>query len=105
MPQSPTKRTAARSARYDRRSRLLLEVIAVRWMRREMSALVAALHIASEYLPMLIWEPVLGHAGDPARMVESVGGAGSLLGRLRQPRLSTHETREVRGRAGLRGQR
>ena len=59
---------------------LLLEVIAVRWQRRETSPLVAAVHTASEYLPMLIWEPVLGHAGDPARMPESVGGAGSRWG-------------------------
>jgi hypothetical protein len=43
---------------------------------------VATLHIASEYLPMLIWEPVLGHAGDPARMVASVGGDGSRWGQL-----------------------
>jgi hypothetical protein len=59
---------------------LLLEVIEVRWLRRETSPLVAAVHTASEYLPMLIWEPVLGHAGDPARMPGSVGGAGSRWG-------------------------
>jgi hypothetical protein len=61
---------------------LLLEVIAARWHRRETSPLVAAVHTASEYLPMLIWEPVLGHAGDPARMPASVGGAGSRWGDL-----------------------
>jgi hypothetical protein len=59
---------------------LLLEAIAVRWRRRETSALVAALHIVSEYLPVLVWEPVLGHAADPARMPASVGGDGSLWG-------------------------
>lgn len=59
---------------------LLLEAIAVRWLRAETSALVAAVHTASEYLPLLMWEPVLGHAGDPARIVASVGGAGSRWG-------------------------
>lgn len=59
---------------------LLLEVIAVRWLRRETSPLVAAVHTASEYLPLLIWEPVLGHAGDPARMPGSVAGPGSRWG-------------------------
>jgi hypothetical protein len=48
--------------------RLLLEVIAARWQRRETAALVALAHIASEYAPMLAWEGVLGHAGDPVRI-------------------------------------
>lgn len=68
MPQSPSEfpRGALDSLRpaYS----LLLEVIAARWLRGEMAALVAAVHIASEYLPMLVWESVLGHACDPARM-------------------------------------
>jgi hypothetical protein len=59
---------------------LLLEVIAARWMRRETADLIATLHIASEYLPLLVWESVLDHAGDPARMPASVGGEGSLWG-------------------------
>jgi hypothetical protein len=48
--------------------RLLLEVMAARWVRRETAALVAAAHIAGEYAPMLAWERALGHAGDPTRI-------------------------------------
>ena len=48
--------------------RLLLEVIAARWWRRETAALVALAHIAGEYAPMLAWERALGHAGDPIRI-------------------------------------
>src|SRR5262249_46041178 len=59
---------------------LLLEVIEARWQRREMAALVAAVHIAAEYLPLLAWEPVLGHAGDPALLAAAVSGPGSRFG-------------------------
>jgi hypothetical protein len=48
--------------------RLLLELIQVRWRRHETLALLAATHIASEYAPLLAWESVLGHAGDPVRL-------------------------------------
>lgn len=37
-------------------------------------------YTASEYLPLLAWEPVLGHAGDPVLIDESVGGDGSRFG-------------------------
>ena len=47
---------------------------------------------------MLVWEPVLGHAGDPARMPASVGGDGSLWGAMDDARLSTSEAGEVRRR-------
>ncbi|MEZ0077066.1 hypothetical protein [Planotetraspora sp. GP83] len=53
---------------------LFLEVIQVRWRRRELSSMIAAVHIASEYLPLLAFEPVLGHAGDPARWPELPDG-------------------------------
>lgn len=59
---------------------LMLEAIAVRWLRCETSALIAAVHTASEYLPILAWEPVLGHAADPAAMTASVAGDGSRWG-------------------------
>ncbi|WP_018347893.1 hypothetical protein [Longispora albida] len=68
MPQSPREQPRGALASLRPAYSLLLEVIAARWQRREMAALVAAIHIASEYLPLLIWEPVLGHAGDPARL-------------------------------------
>jgi len=37
-------------------------------------------HITSEYLPLLVWERVLGHAADPARLPAQVGGPGSAWG-------------------------
>jgi hypothetical protein len=80
IPQSPREPDRGALASLRPAFALLLEVIDARWMRRETSDLIAALHIASEYLPMLIWEPTLGHAGDPARMPGSVGGEGSLWG-------------------------
>lgn len=57
--------------------RLFLEVLAVRWERGELSSVLAVLHLMAEYLPLLAWEPVLGHAGDPARLGLSVRGIGS----------------------------
>lgn len=59
---------------------LMLEVMQARWQRRETAALVAVVHLASEYLPLLAWEPVLGHAGDPRRLPAQVGGEGSVWG-------------------------
>jgi hypothetical protein len=82
MPQSAAETDRGALASLRPAFSLLLEVIAARWMRRETADLVATMHIASEYLPLLIWEPVLGHAGDPARMVASVGGDGSRWGHL-----------------------
>jgi hypothetical protein len=41
---------------------------------------VATVHIASEYAPLLAWESALGHAGDPARIGAAVGGEGSVWG-------------------------
>ncbi|NUR89318.1 MAG: hypothetical protein HOY71_34985 [Nonomuraea sp.] len=80
MPQTPREqpRGALESLRpvYG----LLLEVIAIRWARRELSPLIAAVHIASEYLPLLAFEPQLGHAGDPARWPEGLSAPGSRFG-------------------------
>lgn len=80
MPQSAKERTRGALRTLRPAYGLLLEVIAVRWQRREMAALVAAAHIVAEYLPLLAWEPVLGHAGDPARLAEAVAGPGSRFG-------------------------
>jgi hypothetical protein len=82
MPQSSSEHDRGALATLRPAFALLLEVIAIRWMRRETSDLVATMHIASEYLPLLIWEPVLGHAGDPARMPASVGGEDSRWGHM-----------------------
>ncbi len=80
MPQSAKERTRGALRTLRPAYGLLLEVIEVRWMRREMAAMVAAIHIAAEYLPLLAWEPVLGHAGDPALLPLSVTGPGSRFG-------------------------
>jgi hypothetical protein len=80
MPQSAKERSRGALRTLRPAYALLLEVIQARWHRREMAALVAAVHIASEYLPLLAWEPVLGHAGDPALLSASVSGPDSRFG-------------------------
>jgi hypothetical protein len=80
MPQAPRERPRGALASLRPAYALLLEVVEIRWRRREMAALVAAVHIASEYLPLLAWEPVLGHAGDPALLGASVSVPGSRFG-------------------------
>jgi hypothetical protein len=80
MPQHPGERRRGALGSLRPAFGLLLEVIDARWRRRETAALVAAVHITSEYLPLLVWERVLGHAGDPARLPAQVGGEGSSWG-------------------------
>ncbi|WP_433335283.1 hypothetical protein [Spirillospora sp. CA-294931] len=80
MPQAPKERPRGALASLRPAYALLLEVIAIRWRRREMAPLVAAVHIASEYLALLAWEPVLGHAGDPALIGAAVTGPDSRFG-------------------------
>jgi hypothetical protein len=80
MPQHPEERVRGALGSMRPAFRLLLEVIAARWHRHETAALVAAIHITSEYLPLLIWEQVLGHAGDPARIRADVTGEACLWG-------------------------
>jgi hypothetical protein len=74
MPQHPHERHRGALGSLRPTFALILEVIAARWRRRETAALVAAVHITSEYLPLLIWEQVLGYAGDPARLPADVTG-------------------------------
>ncbi|GII03777.1 hypothetical protein [Planobispora takensis] len=80
MPQTPREQPRGALESLRPAYGLLLEVIAVRWHRRELSPMVAALHIASEYLPLLAFEPVLGHAGDPVRWPAGLGAPGSRFG-------------------------
>jgi hypothetical protein len=80
MPQHPRERRRGALDSLRPAYGLLLEVIDARWRRRETAGLVAAVHITSEYLPLLVWERVLGHAGDPARLPAQVGGEGSSWG-------------------------
>ncbi|MEU8384115.1 hypothetical protein [Streptosporangium sp. NPDC048865] len=80
MPQTPREQPRGALESLRPAYGLLLEVIAVRWHRRELSSMVAAIHIASEYLPLLAFEPVLGSAGDPARWPEGLTAPGSRFG-------------------------
>lgn len=80
MPQTPREQPRGALESLRPAYGLLLEVIAVRWHRRELSPMVAAVHIASEYLPLLAFEPVLGSAGDPVRWPEGLTAPGSRFG-------------------------
>ena len=80
MPQHPRERRRGALGSLRPVFGLLLEVIDARWRRRETAGLVATVHITSEYLPLLVWERVLGHAGDPARLPAQVSGQGSAWG-------------------------
>ncbi|MCF6472575.1 hypothetical protein FAF44_29880 [Nonomuraea sp. MG754425] len=80
MPQTPREQPRGALESLRPAYGLLLEVIAVRWHRRELSTMIAAVHIASEYLPLLAFEPQLGHAGDPARWPAGLSAAGSRFG-------------------------
>lgn len=59
---------------------LMLEALEVRLGRREPMHVVALLHLMAEYLPLLAWESTLGHAGDPARLLDVVTVPGGLWG-------------------------
>ncbi|MDF5758736.1 hypothetical protein [Spongiactinospora sp. TRM90649] len=82
MPQTPREQPRGALASLRPAYGLLLEVIEVRWHRRELSPMTAALHIAAEYLPLLACEPVLGHAGDPAMWPEGLTARGSRFGAI-----------------------
>ncbi|MBG0832794.1 hypothetical protein HS041_34405 [Planomonospora sp. ID67723] len=80
MPQTPREQPRGALESLRPAYGLLLEVIEIRWNRRELSPMVAALHIASEYLPLLAFEPALGHAGDPVRWPAGLTAPGSRFG-------------------------
>ncbi|WP_406312996.1 hypothetical protein OHA77_31450 [Streptosporangium sp. NBC_01639] len=80
MPQTPREQPRGALESLRPAYGLLLETIAVRWHRRELSPMVAAVHIASEYLPLLAFEPVLGHAGDPVRWPPGLSAPDSRFG-------------------------
>lgn len=80
MPQTPREQPRGALESLRPAYALLLEVIAIRWFRRELSPMIAAVHIASEYLPLLAFEPQLGHAGDPARWPDGLSATGSRFG-------------------------
>lgn len=80
MPQTPREQPRGALDSLRPAYALLLEVIAARWHRRELSPMIATVHIASEYLPLLAFEPQLGHAGDPARWPVGLSATGSRFG-------------------------
>lgn len=47
---------------------LMLECLRIHWARAETARVTLLLHLMAEYLPMLVWESVVGHAGDPLRL-------------------------------------
>lgn len=85
MPQAPQERHRGALGSLRPAYSLLLEVIEAHWRRRETAALVASIHITSEYAGLLGWEVVLGHAGDPVAMRDAVGGEGSAWGDFDDP--------------------
>ncbi len=54
---------------------LMLEVLDIRAVRREPVQVVVTAHLIGEYLAQLAWESTLGHAGDPMRLEDFVGGS------------------------------
>jgi hypothetical protein len=54
---------------------LMLEVLQIRAQRREPLQVVVTAHLIGEYLIQLAWESTLGHAGDPLRLADFVGGS------------------------------
>ncbi len=45
--------------------RLLLELVQINIAQRNWTDVLALIHLMSEYLPLLAWQPLLGHAGIP----------------------------------------
>ncbi|GAA1509239.1 hypothetical protein GCM10009677_47650 [Sphaerisporangium rubeum] len=82
MPQTAREQPRGALASLRPAYGLLLEVIKVRWERRELSSMMAAVHIAAEYLPLLAFEPVLGHAGDPVLWPPGLRAEGSRFGAI-----------------------
>lgn len=82
MPQTPREQPRGALESLRPSYALLLEVIEIRWRRRDLSAMISAVHIASEYLPLLAFEPALGHAGDPVRWPEGLRAPGSRFGSI-----------------------
>ncbi|HZE38894.1 MAG TPA: hypothetical protein VE172_08800, partial [Stackebrandtia sp.] len=80
MPQEPKEEQRGALSSLRPAYRLLLEVVHARFSRNEMAGLVATVHIVSEYLPLLVWEVVWGHAADPARITADAEVDGSVFG-------------------------
>ena len=81
IPQNPGETNRGALASMRPAYGLLLEVLAARHRRHEMAGLVATAHMIAEYLPILPWEQVWGHAADPMRIGRNAAGRGSHFGR------------------------
>jgi hypothetical protein len=64
--QSPKETPRAALSSTHPTTRLILEVMAAHWYRRNAVALVATVHLTSEFVPITAWQPFLGHGADPA---------------------------------------
>lgn len=53
---------------------LLLEIAELKTVRRDWPDVLAVIHLISEYLPLLAWQPVLGHAGRPDKLQATLVG-------------------------------
>lgn len=84
--------------------RLLLEVIRIRWQRYDTLWLVAVAHTAAEYAPLLAWQPLLGHAGDPVRLHTDRAfiGPGSRWGHPGDPDCPRPNSEKAAGARALR---
>lgn len=80
IPQDPNARERGALGSLVPIFAILQEVIAVRRHQQDLAGVLMVCHIMSEYLPLLAWEPHLGHAGDPPRLAEHVTRPGSLWG-------------------------
>lgn len=80
MPQEPREKRRGALSSLRPAYRLLLEVLRARHVRHDLAGLVATAHIIAEYLPLLVWETVWGHAADPMRIHADVDGPRSRFG-------------------------
>ncbi len=56
--------------------RLLLELIDLNVQQRNWTEVLALIHLMAEYLPLLAWQPILGHAGLPGEVAQRFDPAG-----------------------------
>ena len=57
---------------------LLLEVFETRILKGDISMGLSIIHLMTEYLPLLGWEKVLGHAGNPKQLAEYLSQPNSM---------------------------
>lgn len=80
MPQRPDEPARGGLASLVPTYGLFLEALGARWRNHDLLGVLAVVHLMGEYLPLLAWESVLGHAADPRLLPRDVGGEGSRWG-------------------------